>query len=88
VVKVVGPRRSRRAATYERNNLLLDLLRQRDDLEEQGKVDLSHVSIHVLICQGLRGCCTEVRSMPMLMGQTRVGGRSRCSGVMLDVVRC
>ena len=103
VVKVVGPRRSRKAATYERNNLLLDLLRQRDDLEEQGKVDLSHVSIHVLICQELRGCCTEVRSMPMLMvwvarvmmanwllslGQTRVGGRSRCSGVMLDVVRC
>ena len=22
------------------------------------------------------------------LGQTRVGGRSRCSGVMLDVVRC
>jgi len=30
-----GATRSGKAKTYERHNLLLDLLRQRDDLEEQ-----------------------------------------------------
>jgi hypothetical protein len=34
VVKVVGPGYLGDAETYERDNLLLDLLRQRDDLKE------------------------------------------------------